>query len=62
MSATKLLEDTAHDDAIAHAAREISKLRHLLAKYMCNCKRFTLALPVDPEKHAPACQYREAMQ
>jgi len=62
MSAIKLLEDMAHDDAIALAAREISKLRHLLARHLCNCKRFTLALPLDPEKHASACQYRKAMQ
>jgi hypothetical protein len=62
MSVTKLLQDIEHDQALELAIREIAKYKRLLARYTCNCKRFTLALPVDPQKHAPHCHYRKVMQ
>ena len=48
-------------DALADAEREVQKLRKLLVKHLCDCRRMTLDLPLEPNQHRLTCAYRREM-
>lgn len=67
MSTTHLLMD-ALADAEAEVAEvrqlrvEVTKLRKLLVVKLCNCRRMSTTLPLEPLMHSAKCAYRRAMQ
>lgn len=48
-------------DCLADAEREVTKLRGLLVKQLCDCRTHTFTLPVEPGQHRMTCKYRRAM-
>jgi hypothetical protein len=48
-------------DCLADAEREVSKLRRLLVVKLCDCRRLTTTLPLEPVMHKPTCEYRKAL-
>lgn len=67
MSATHLLLDALHD-AEAEVAEvrqlrvEVTKLRKLLVKKLCDCRALSVNLPLEPSQHRLTCLYRREMQ
>lgn len=49
-------------DALADAEREVLKLRKLLVVKLCDCRRMSMTLPLEPVMHGVKCTYRQAMQ
>lgn len=47
--------------ALADAEREVMKLRRLLVVNLCNCRRMSTTLPLEPVMHSATCEYRRAM-
>jgi hypothetical protein len=67
MSATHLLLDTLHDaeSEVAEVRQlkvEVTKLRRLLVKKLCDCRALSVNLPLDPANHRLTCLYRREMQ
>ncbi len=49
-------------DCLADAEAEVLKLRKLLVKHLCDCRKLTLELPVEPWQHRLTCRYRREMR
>lgn len=67
MSAVRLLCDALADaeSEIAELQRakdEITKLRRVMVKHLCDCRRFNPILPLEPREHRLTCTYRREMQ
>lgn len=66
MSAVGLLLDALGDAEaeLAELARmrtEVTKLRRLLVKKLCDCRTCSLNLPLEPSQHRLTCLYRREM-
>jgi hypothetical protein len=48
-------------DALADAEREVLKLRALLARHLCDCRKLSLERPLEPHQHKLTCAYRRSM-
>lgn len=68
MSALRLvldaLQDAEHEmhQKLAVADHEVTKLRQLLVKHLCDCRRTSLERPLDVNQHRITCTYRREMQ
>jgi hypothetical protein len=67
MSATGLLLDALGDAEaeiaeLRHAKEEVTKLRRLLVKRLCDCRALSVNLPLEPSAHRLTCTYRREMQ
>jgi hypothetical protein len=49
-------------DCLADAEAEVAKLRRLLVVKLCDCRRMSSTLPLEPILHGLKCKYRRAMQ
>lgn len=47
--------------ALADAEREVTKLRRLLVKKLCDCRQMSVNLPLEPGAHRLTCLYRREM-
>lgn len=56
MSAVKLVFSALDD-----AEQEILKLRRLLVVKLCDCRRISLYLPLEPTQHRLTCTYRREL-
>jgi hypothetical protein len=45
-------------DALADAEREVQKLRKLLVRHLCDCRKMSLERPLEPTQHRLTCRYR----
>lgn len=48
-------------DALADAEREVLKLRRLLVVKLCDCRKASLTLHLEPHEHRLTCTYRRSM-
>lgn len=48
-------------DALADAEREVLKLRRLMVRKLCDCRKFTPILPLEPSQHRLTCTYRRSL-
>jgi len=48
-------------DVLADAEREVTKLRKLLVVHLCDCRRLSPVLPLEPCQHRLTCTYRRNM-
>lgn len=67
MSAIGLLWDALGDAEselveLRYAREEVTKLRRLLVVKLCDCRRCSLNLPLEPSQHRLTCLYRREMQ
>jgi len=48
-------------DALADAEREVLKLRRLLVTKLCDCRKTSLLLHLEPYQHRLTCTYRRSL-
>lgn len=67
MSAVSLLLDALGDAEaevveLTRMRTEVTKLRRLLVKKLCDCRSLSVNLPLEPHQHRLTCTYRREMQ